>query len=604
MLKKWLMKHSLYVTLGSIIIASVMLVMSIQLVINHIHITESLTTELKLDAHQSGISLSENLSPFIESYAVAEYTNLIQNEIQHKHLLAIIVSDRNMAEITGSNQYKTGYIQIQPNQFVEYDPSNQNHRAALKDSYFTDTHHISTTSGKPLGDVTIYVSDQKIHQALDTLLIESVSNMFILSFSLTLLLFLAIRQFLLAPLTKTISLIEKTDDAGIPTQEIKASGPTEIAQLTQTINTMIHTIRASRVALAESEFRWKFAVDGRGDGLWDWRVDTGEVYYSPQWKNILGCSSDAVVNDLEDFKVRLHPADYQIVWENMQRVLDGETAIFDSEHRLCRDDGQIIWVHDRGVVVEYTDKNTLLRMIGTITDISDRIAAQEELKRAHSINKLIIETIPDLLWLKDSEGRYLLCNSKFEQFFGAKEADIIGNTDYDFVDQELADFFRKHDKNAMVAGKAVRNKEQLTFASNGFEGLFETTKVPLVSEDNEIIGILGIGHDITELDELIHQLSETKQLLLSLVNAIPFYIYRVDLEGRFTFVNKAFSAYLQQPSESLIGQDFHQVLPQTGVKTAMKLTERSLTLKPLFMLSHPLLIYGLRQKISNSTWKS
>lgn len=440
MLKQWLMKHSLYTTLGIIIFATVMLVMSAQLIYNYNQISNRLTTELKSDAHQTATALKQNIRPFIQSYSVAEYQSLIKNEIQQKRLLAIIVSDKNMAAITGSQQYLTGYIQTQPNQFSEYNTESPAHQSILKASYFSDTHNVISTNGNLVGSVTIYASDKKIVQAIDDLFFSSLVNFAFITTILTLLLFIAIKHFLLNPIYQTVSLIKQTDGSGIPTKEIEVSGPVEISQLSQTINTMLHTIRLSRTALAESEFRWKFAVDGRGDGLWDWRVDTGEVYFSPQWKRLLKCSDDTIVNDLGDFKVRLHPADYQTVWETMQQVLDGKTAVFDSEHRLCRDDGQIIWVHDRGVVVEYADNNSPSRMIGTITDISDRIAAQEELKRAHSINKLIIETIPDLLWLKDTEGRYLLCNSKFEQFFGAKEADIIHKTDYDFVDQELADF--------------------------------------------------------------------------------------------------------------------------------------------------------------------
>ena len=72
--------------------------------------------------------------------------------------------------------------------------------------------------------------------------------------------------------------------------------------------------------------------------------------------------------------------------------------------------------------------------------------------------RTLIETIPDLIWLKDKEGIYLLCNRMFENFFGASEADIAGKTDYDFVDVELADFFRENDRKAMSAGKPTSNE--------------------------------------------------------------------------------------------------------------------------------------------------
>jgi len=82
-----------------------------------------------------------------------------------------------------------------------------------------------------------------------------------------------------------------------------------------------------------------------------------------------------------------------------------------------------------------------------------------------------LRTIPDLIWLKDTQGVYLACNFQFERFFGAKEADIVGKTDYDFVDKELADFFpQANDIKAMSTGSVCANEEWLTFADNNYRG--------------------------------------------------------------------------------------------------------------------------------------
>ena len=110
----------------------------------------------------------------------------------------------------------------------------------------------------------------------------------------------------------------------------------------------------------------------------------------------------------------------------------------------------------------------------------------------------LVQTIPDLVWLKDAQGVYLTCNPMFERLFGAREADIIGKTDYDFVDRKLADFFRANDRRAMVAGKPSANEEWLTIADEGCRRLFETIKTPMVGADGRIIGVLGIARDITE----------------------------------------------------------------------------------------------------------
>jgi PAS domain S-box-containing protein len=100
--------------------------------------------------------------------------------------------------------------------------------------------------------------------------------------------------------------------------------------------------------------------------------------------------------------------------------------------------------------------------------------------------------------MKDKDGVYLSCNTMFERFFGAREADIAGKTDYDFVDRELADSFREYDKKAMAAGKTTSNEEWITFADDGHRVFLDTTKTPMYDARGTLIGVLGIGRDITD----------------------------------------------------------------------------------------------------------
>jgi len=130
-------------------------------------------------------------------------------------------------------------------------------------------------------------------------------------------------------------------------------------------------------------------------------------------------------------------------------------------------------------------------------DIAERIQAEQSLAENEARLRILLQTIPDLIWLKDVEGVYLFCNPMFERLYGASETDIVGKTDYDFVDKEQADFFRMNDGRAMAAGKPSSNEEWLTFADNDYRGLFDTIKTPMWNSDGKLIGVLGIAHDIT-----------------------------------------------------------------------------------------------------------
>jgi PAS domain S-box-containing protein len=145
----------------------------------------------------------------------------------------------------------------------------------------------------------------------------------------------------------------------------------------------------------------------------------------------------------------------------------------------------------------------LARDVNTMLDALDQrdaelIRSSREIALSHAQQHALINAIPDLIWLKDTAGRYLFCNPRFEQFFGESEANILGRTDFDFVDQSLANSFRANDELAMLGDQPRVNEEWLTFAHDGHRELVETIKLPLRDPDAKLIGVLGIARDITE----------------------------------------------------------------------------------------------------------
>jgi len=161
--------------------------------------------------------------------------------------------------------------------------------------------------------------------------------------------------------------------------------------------------------------------------------------------------------------------------------------------------------------------------------------AEAELSQQRSLFRNLIQTIPDPVWLKDPDGFFLACNLRFEALYGARECDIIGKTDYDFVDREQADSFRNHDRAAMLASKPSVNEEWLTFAADGYHGLFETTKTPMADADGRVIGVLGIAHDITERVQGREALAQSEARFRRLVESAPdiLYMYSVRRGGLY-----------------------------------------------------------------------
>jgi len=168
----------------------------------------------------------------------------------------------------------------------------------------------------------------------------------------------------------------------------------------------------------------------------------------------------------------------------------------------------------------------------------------------------LVHTIPDLIWLKDKDGVYLTCNSMFERFFGASKADIIGKTDYDFVDRELADFFRENDRKAMEAGKSTSNEEWVTFADDGHRAYLDTIKTPMYDSNGILLGVLGIGRDISErkLNEQIIQDSEKR--FRAIFDQAPIAIALIDRQGHPIISNLPLSKMLGYSNDELSKMKF------------------------------------------------
>ncbi len=157
--------------------------------------------------------------------------------------------------------------------------------------------------------------------------------------------------------------------------------------------------------------------------------------------------------------------------------------------------------------------NDLAHGIRTLRDRAARDKAEKMLEQERGLLKTLLRTLPDSVWLKDPDGIYLAGNARFEQFIGAREADILGKTDYDFVDKELADFFREKDLAAIEAGKPTVNEEEVTFAADGHRELLETIKTPMFDAGGLLVGVLGIARDITIARQAQETLRRQTELL-------------------------------------------------------------------------------------------
>ncbi|MFH0996302.1 MAG: PAS domain S-box protein [Pseudomonadota bacterium] len=209
--------------------------------------------------------------------------------------------------------------------------------------------------------------------------------------------------------------------------------------------------------------------------------------------NLLGAPKSALIR--QQLTRFILPEDQNSYYRHIKKLI--ETGEHQScELRMGKKDGAPFWVRLESNAVQDGDGNPINRIV--MSDITEQKRAEEALRNSEAHLRTLVKNIPDLIWLKDKSGVYIDCNPMFERFFGAAKKDIIGKTDFDFVDRELAEIFREHDRMAVAAGKPCHKEDWITFADDGYRGLFDTIKTPMLDAEVKLVGVLGIARDITE----------------------------------------------------------------------------------------------------------
>jgi len=173
----------------------------------------------------------------------------------------------------------------------------------------------------------------------------------------------------------------------------------EIGELYSGFNSMLSEINKAEIKLKSafeslkvSELKWQFAIEGAGDGLWDWDTKKEIVFLSPRWKTMLGFSESDFEDKLINWEKLIHPDDYIRSLRELELHFKGKTEIYNNEYRLKCTDGTYKWILARGKVIERDAQNKPLRFIGTHTDITERKIAEDELRLHKEKLELLVET--------------------------------------------------------------------------------------------------------------------------------------------------------------------------------------------------------------------
>lgn len=194
--------------------------------------------------------------------------------------------------------------------------------------------------------------------------------------------------------------------------------------------------KRAEMALKESEARWQFALEGQGDGVWDWNVATNTVKFSHQWKAMLGYSDDEIGMTLDEWEKRVHPEDLSHIYEAINKHFSNETTVFESEHRMLCKDGTYIWILTRGKVLSRDADGKPLRVIGTHRNINDRVQKEDSLRQSEARLRLSLQAA--------NQGTFDLNVITGETIVSPEYATMLGYDPATFVETNQAWIDRLH----------------------------------------------------------------------------------------------------------------------------------------------------------------
>ena len=180
-------------------------------------------------------------------------------------------------------------------------------------------------------------------------------------------------------------------------------------------------------ALEESEYLWKQAIDGIGDGLYDWNLQTNDMYYSPSWETMLGYNENEILKTYGNWEKLLHPDYLQIIKETVHAYLSGNIPAYEVEYPLLTKQGDYLWILSRGTIVSRDELGKPLRMIGTHVDISLRKSI--ELKLREEQNMLVLsQSIANLgNWSTLASTGVISWSAQMYVIYGINKADFGHN---------------------------------------------------------------------------------------------------------------------------------------------------------------------------------
>ncbi len=255
--------------------------------------------------------------------------------------------------------------------------------------------------------------------------------------------------------------------------------------------------------------RLELALRASNEGIWDWRTDEREIFYSRRILEFLECGKDHAPN------LFLPPFDH--VWpddrETFERgvthaLLDGGPEILVVDVRIRTGGDNWRWLRIRGTVIRNRNGRAI-RIAGSMIDISRRKAAEAQVEDERFLLRQLIDHVPLQIYFKDLESKFTMANQRMAEWLGmTKGSDLTGKHDRDFFDLDHWKPAEDDEKRIILSGEAILDQLELETWRHGDETWVITSKFPWRDRQGHLKGTFGVSSDVTKLVKAQHEASD------------------------------------------------------------------------------------------------
>lgn len=346
--------------------------------------------------------------------------------------------------------------------------------------------------------------------------------------------------------------------------------------------------KSAEFKLLESESKFRTLADYTSD--WEYWIgpDNDFIYISPSCEQISGYSPEEFVSNSNLLQAIIHPDDSELFdfhlrnAHNIVDVLEDDSLEFRIKHK----DGTIRYIHHVCRPIFDPEGNFLGRRVSN-RDVTQRKNTEIELARQKQLTESVLDNAPLLIWLNDSEGKRIITNKLL------RDSTLLERDLTTLTDKEVQIAF-ENDKIALSSASPVKFVEEFTMTDCKTHYI-QSVKTKILDENGKIIGVLGLGLDITESKSANEALIESESRNRSLLDASPDLVFILDKKGKFIDYHTSNPRQIVISPDVILNKNIIEVLPADIALKFFSMVEAAITFKELQTHEFSLNIRGIEK---------